>query len=96
VPEWTATDPEEERSAYHGAEAMPPPVYTTGRYQDTQLSTPTHPPDPILPYIAPPVSRRRRSDWPVLVVALIVSAVLLAVCCAAGYALYLTKGSPLG
>jgi hypothetical protein len=91
-PEWTTTEPGEDRSAYHGDEVLPPPVYTGGRYQYSRVSPPTHPPDPILPFIAPPVPRHRRSDWPVLAMALIVSAVVLAICCMAGYALYASKG----
>lgn len=53
---------------------------------------PSRPLDPILPYIAPPVPRRRRSDWPVLVLALIVSALIMAGCCVAGFALYTGYG----
>lgn len=49
---------------------------------------PSVPLDPILPYISPPVPRRRRSDWPVLVLALIVSALVMMTCCIAGFALY--------
>lgn len=49
---------------------------------------PAVPLDPILPYISPPVPRRRKSDWPVLVIALIVSALVMMTCCIAGFALY--------
>jgi hypothetical protein len=49
---------------------------------------PSVPLDPILPYISPPVPRRRRSDWPVLAVALVVAALVMAVCCIAGFAIY--------
>lgn len=56
---------------------------------------PSVPQDPILPYIAPPVPRRRRSDWPVLVVAMIISALVMAGCCIAGFALYSGYGGTL-
>ena len=56
---------------------------------------PSVPLDPILPYVAPPVPRRRRSDWPVLVVAMIISALVMAGCCIAGFALYTGYGSAL-
>ena len=56
---------------------------------------PSIPMDPILPYIAPPVPRRRRSDWPVLLVAMIISALVMAGCCIAGFALYSGYGGPL-
>lgn len=95
VPTWTVTEPGADGGAYHSAyngEVMPPPLYSGGRYQASRVTPPAYPPDPILPFIAPPVPRRRRSDWPVLVLALIVSAVLLAACCIAGYALYTSKG----
>jgi hypothetical protein len=48
----------------------------------------------VIPFIAPPVSRRPRSDWPVLVVALVVAAIVLAACCIAGYALFAARGAP--
>jgi len=56
---------------------------------------PSVPMDPILPYIAPPVPRRRRSDWPVLLVAMIISALVMAGCCIAGFALYSGYGGTL-
>jgi hypothetical protein len=49
---------------------------------------PMRPPE----FVAPPVNRRRRSDWVVLLFALIVSGLVMAVCCIAGFALYTTKG----
>jgi hypothetical protein len=96
LPEWTTAEPD----PYHGPglyasyDVVTPQTYRTGRYQVSRVPPPTQPPDPILPFIAPPVSRRRRSDWPVLLVALIISAIVLAVCCIAGYVLYLSNGSP--
>jgi hypothetical protein len=56
---------------------------------------PSVPQDPILPYIAPPVPRHRRSDWPVVVVAMIISALVMAGCCIAGFALYSGYGGTL-
>jgi hypothetical protein len=44
------------------------------------------------PYVAPPVTRRRRSDWPVLVFALVVATIVMAVFCIAGFALYVQRG----
>ena len=96
LPEWTTAEPD----PYHGPglyasyDVVTPQTYRTGRYQVSRVPPPTQPPDPILPFIAPPVPRRRRSDWPVLLVALIISAIVLAACCIAGYVLYLSNGSP--
>ena len=47
------------------------------------------------PYVAPPVTRRRRSDWPVLVFALIVATIVMAGFCIAGFAVYVQKGGNL-
>ena len=102
VPEWATTDPDpddepnpdREPSAYVGKEVLPPPAFSSGRYQFAGRQAPTRPPDPVVPFVAPPVPRRRRSDWPVLVVALVVSAFILAACCIAGYVLYASKGAP--
>jgi hypothetical protein len=44
------------------------------------------------PYVAPPVTRRRKSDWPVLVFALIVATVVMAGFCLAGFAVYVQNG----
>ena len=97
IPEWATVDPDpdDEPSAYHGTEVLPPPLYTAGRYQYGMPASPSRPPDPVVPFVAPPVHRRRRSDWPVLVIALVISSVVLASCCIAGYMLYASKGSPL-
>jgi hypothetical protein len=75
---------------FDGDEA-PPPRRATGWYR-IETGPPNHPSDPILPFVAPPVARRRRSDWPVLLIALIIAAVVLAACCIAGFALYSSKG----
>jgi hypothetical protein len=97
IPEWATIDPnpDDEPSAYHGTEVLPPPIHTTGRYQYGMPRSPARPPDPVSPFVAPPVNRRRRSEWPVLVVALVISSLVLAACCIAGYMLYASKGSPL-
>jgi hypothetical protein len=44
------------------------------------------------PYVAPPVTRRRRSDWPILVFALVAAAVVMAGFCIAGFAVYVQHG----
>jgi hypothetical protein len=85
-------DPGHAPSVYGGTERLEPPVFTSGRYQFADRPPSVHPPDPVVPFVAPPVSRRRRSDWPVLVVALVVSSLVLAGCCIAGYVLYASKG----
>jgi hypothetical protein len=84
-------DPDDAPSAYEGTEILPPPVFSSGRYQFPGSPSTSRPHDPVVPFVAPPVSRRRRSDWPVLVVALIISAIVLAGCCIAGYAVYASK-----
>ena len=56
------------------------------------LAQPMRPPDAINPYLVGPVRRRRRSDWPVLVFALVVSGLIMAGCCIAGFALYVNNG----
>jgi hypothetical protein len=50
------------------------------------------PPEAFRPYVAPPVTRRRKSDWPVLVFALIVATVVMAGFCLAGFAVYVQNG----
>jgi len=80
--------------AYRGEEVPPPPHTARGRYHFDAPPL-NHPPDPVLPFIAPPVPRRRRSDWPVLVAALIIAGVALAACCVAGFALYASR-APFG
>jgi hypothetical protein len=50
------------------------------------------PPDAFRPYVAPPVTRRRRSDWPVLVFALVLATVIMAGVCIAGFAVYVKNG----
>lgn len=80
---------EEPVAHFDGPHQPKPQRYSTGRGQ----VPPTRPLDPILPYIAPPVPRRRRSDWPVLVFALIVSGLVMAGCCIAGFALYSGYGN---
>jgi hypothetical protein len=56
----------------------------------SRRSPPMRPPQ----FVAPPVNRRRRSDWPVLLVVLIVVGLVMAGCCIAGFALYSAKGAP--
>ncbi len=55
---------------------------------------PTRPPDPIHTYMPPPVARRRRSDWAVLIFALVVASIVMVGCCVAGFGLYSGYGAP--
>jgi hypothetical protein len=52
--------------------------------------------DAFKPYVAPPVTRRRRSDWPVLVFALVAAILVMAICCIAGFAVYVKHGGTFG
>jgi hypothetical protein len=80
--------------AYRGEEVPPPPQAAIGRYRFDAPRL-NHPPDPIMPFIAPPGQRKRRRDWPVLVFALVIAALALATCCIAGFALYASR-APFG
>jgi hypothetical protein len=72
------------------AEAPPKPdPETVGRYP-FEAPPITQPPDPIRMFLGSPKPRRRRSDWPVLVLALVVAAVVTAACCLSGFALFST------
>lgn len=53
---------------------------------------PPGPPEELNRYIAPRSPWRRRRDWPALVIALVVSAIVFVGCCIAGFALYSTHG----
>jgi hypothetical protein len=55
---------------------------------------PTKPLDPIRPYMPPPVARRRRSDWSVMIFVMVVASAVMVGCCIAGYALYTVYGIP--
>jgi hypothetical protein len=55
---------------------------------------PTKPPDPIRPYMAPPVARRRRSDWPVMIFVMVVTAIVMVGFCLVGFALWTAYGNP--
>ncbi|HEY7223823.1 MAG TPA: hypothetical protein VH561_09570 [Micromonosporaceae bacterium] len=48
----------------------------------------TIPPDPLRQYVSGPKPRKRRSDWPILVFALVVAAVVAALCCLGGFAVF--------
>jgi hypothetical protein len=67
-----------------------PPAYATGRYEFHIRQTPT---DPVAVFTAKQVNRRHRSDWVVLVVVMIISLFVMAGCCIAGYAIYLSYGT---
>jgi hypothetical protein len=73
-------------------ESLPkPPPGVVGYYPHEQ-KVPSHPTDSVRQFSSfgggPP--RRRRSDWPVLVFALVVTAAVTAGCCLAGFALFTT------
>lgn len=53
---------------------------------------PMRPPEALNAYVAPRTKRRRRSDVPVLIIALVVAGLIMAGCCIAGFAVYSTKG----
>lgn len=53
---------------------------------------PMRPPETLDPYVAPRLTRRRHSDWLVLVVALVVAGLVMAGCCIAGFAVYASRG----
>jgi hypothetical protein len=75
--------------AEQDAEATPkPPPGVTGHYEFD--ATPLkHPPDTVRQFSSlVPKPRRRRSDWPVLVFALVVAATVMTFCCLAGFALF--------
>jgi len=70
----------------------PAPDFAIGRY--SYDSPPVdHPPDPIRPFINAGVPRKRRSDWPVMVLAIVVATLVLSAFCLAGFALY-SKQNP--
>jgi hypothetical protein len=75
-------------------EPAKPPDDAIGWYK---LSVPpiTSPTDPVSPFIRGRVPRKRRSDWPVFVFALVASSVVMAICCIAGFALF-TRSNPFG
>ena len=61
-------------------------------YYPHEQKVPSHPTDSVRQFSSfggtPP--RKRRSDWPVLVFALVVTAAVSAGCCLAGFALFTT------
>src|SRR5262245_46241377 len=75
-------DPDEPAARFHAQER--PQRYATGIGQ----RQPTRPPDPIQPYMPPPVARRRRSEWPVMIFAIVIAGLVLVGCCLAGFAFY--------
>ena len=54
---------------------------------------PTRPPDPIMPYMPPPVARRHRSEWPIMVLAMVIASIVMAAFCLGGFALH--SGYPI-
>jgi hypothetical protein len=74
--------PDEPAARFHARER--PQRYATGIGQ----RQPTRPLDPIQPYMPPPVARRRRSDWPVMIFVMVIAGLIMVGCCLAGFALY--------
>ena len=71
-------------------EAPPkPPPQAVGKYP-WEAKIPTHPADTVRQFssLGGAKPRRRRSDWPVLTFALVVAAVVGALCCLGGFALF--------
>lgn len=85
-----ADDARDRANAEDDADATEGLAITRGR----RRVPPMRPPEALNSYVAPRVKRRRRSDWPVLVVALIVAGLIMAGCCIAGFALYTSKSGP--
>jgi hypothetical protein len=81
--------PPDEPAARFDADEKPS-RYSTGIGQ----RQPTKPLDPIRPYLAPPVPRRRRADWQVMIFAMVVAGLVMVGCCVAGFALYSAYGNP--
>jgi hypothetical protein len=90
----------EEEEARHGRNlpAEEPAARFTARERPNRYARgigqdePTRPCDPIVPYLAPPVARRRRSDWMIMVFALTVSFAVMIAVCVAGFALFKSFG----
>jgi hypothetical protein len=62
---------------------QPPPSFATGYGQ----VPPYRPPDPITPFVSGP-RPRKPMDWPILLVAMVIAAVVMVGVCLAGYAVY--------
>jgi hypothetical protein len=72
---------------YHEAQRGQAPPYraeTIGRFK-WEAPIQTMPTDPVWPFVSR-IKRKRRSDWPVLVFALVVAAIVTMGCCLAGFA----------
>lgn len=81
---------------YHEAQRKEAPPYRAeaiGRFK-WEAPVQTMPTDPIWPFISR-VKRSRRSDWPVLVFALVVAAIVTMGCCLAGFAAF-SAWNPFG
>ena len=76
-------------SEYHEAQRGQAPPYrpeAIGRFK-WEAPVQTMPTDPVWPFVSR-VKRQRRSDWPVLVFALVVAAIVALGCCLAGFAAF--------
>jgi hypothetical protein len=89
-PPRTEQERNEQKRQQAEAEAPPKPsAETIGRYP-FEAPPISQPPDPIRMFLSGPKPRQRRSDWPVLVFALVVAATVTAGCCLAGFAAFTT------
>jgi hypothetical protein len=83
-------------SEYHEAQRAQAPPYRAeaiGRFK-WEAPVQTMPTDPVWPFVSR-VKRQRRSDWPVLVFALVVAAIVTMGCCLAGFASF-SAWNPFG
>jgi hypothetical protein len=71
----------------HAEEAPRPGPKDTGKYKG-EVGPLTLPTDPLRPYSSGFAKRKRRPEWPVLIFALVVVAIVVVGCCLAGFALF--------
>jgi hypothetical protein len=85
--EHVRTEQMRRNAEYHEAQRGQAPPYRgepIGRFK-WEAPIQTMPTDPIWPFVSR-IKRKRRSDWPVLVFALVVAAIVTMGCCLAGFA----------
>jgi hypothetical protein len=73
--------------AQKAEEAPKPGPKDTGKYPG-KVPPLSMPPDPLRPYSSGFSPRKRRPEWPVLIFALVVVAVVIVGCCLSGFALF--------
>lgn len=92
-PEHVRTEQMQRNAEYHEAQAEQASPYRAegnGRSGSLKWEAPvqTMPTDPVRPFVSRGVPRKRGSDWPVFVFALVVAAVVTMGCCLAGFATF--------